>query len=93
MFKQYELKPTKKFEKNVIKLDTKTQELLWIAIEKLQNGKKLEAHYKDHKLKGKLKEYRECHIRGDVLLMYQIRKNELILILADVGSHCGVLGM
>ena len=58
---------------------------LRVVIEKLFKGEKLEAKHKDHKLSGRWKIYRECHINPDWLLVYNIRKNELILI--RMGSH------
>ena len=33
-----------------------------------------EKKYKDHKLEGKWKGYRECHVEGDWLLIYKIEK-------------------
>ena len=47
----------------------------------------LPAKYKDHQLKGKKSENRECHIRPDWLLVYQKKKKELILLLINTGSH------
>ena len=61
--------------------------LLDEVIDSLARGEKLEIKYKDHQLKGEFKNYRECHIKGDLLLVYQIRKNELVLVLIDLGSH------
>ncbi len=54
-------------------------------IYKLLNDEELEAKYKDHPLKGNLKEFRECHIKPDLLLMYRI--NDDVLELVDIGSH------
>lgn len=53
----------------------------------IAKGETLEARYKDHELKGEWKGYRECHIRPDVLLVYQIQDDVLILLLVDIGSH------
>jgi len=30
----------------------------------------IEAKYKDHQLKGNMREFRECHIKPDLLLVY-----------------------
>ena len=30
---------------------------------------------------------RECHVKNDLLLVYQIKKQKLILLLIDLGSH------
>ena len=53
----------------------------------LASGKNLNAKYKDHALNGTMKHFRECHIKSDLLLIYQIKNNELILLLIDIGSH------
>jgi len=56
-------------------------------IDLLASGKKLSANYKDHSLNGELSQYRECHIKGDLLLIYKVEKENLILVLVDIGSH------
>jgi len=45
----------------------------------------LPAEFKDHKLKGEWREFRECHIEPDWLLIYSITDFELRP--ARVGSH------
>ena len=52
---------------------------------KLLNGEELPRKYKDHSLKGNLRDYRECHIKPDLLLVYKI--NGDILELVDIGAH------
>lgn len=47
----------------------------------------LPEQYKAHKLSGKWQGYWECHIQPDWLLIWEIREDELILILMDTGSH------
>ncbi len=39
--------------------------------------------YKDHALKGDLKQYRECHLRPDLLLAYQTTSDRVKLIAVD----------
>jgi len=51
----------------------------------LVDGEKLPAKYNDHKLKGILKDCRECHIEPDWLLIYRIEGSELCLV--RTGSH------
>lgn len=51
----------------------------------------LKSKYRDHALKGPLKKYRELHIESDWLLMYEIKENELVLLLVTTGSHDYVL--
>lgn len=38
----------------------------------LASGKPLPVQHKDHPLSGNLRDFRECHIEPDWLLMYQI---------------------
>lgn len=57
------------------------------VIDMLVCGKSLDLKYRDHKLKGGYAGYRECHIRADLLLVYQIREKSLVLVLMDIGTH------
>lgn len=89
----YQIVRTKDFEKSYKRiqrsgtLKSKVKDDLAEAITLLALGEKLPAGYKDHQLFGELRKYRECHIKGDLLLVYQIRKSELLLILVDIGTH------
>ena len=56
-------------------------------IEKLSKGEVLEQKYNDHKLKGNYSEYRECHIKPDLLLIYKKKEDILILTYVDLVSH------
>jgi mRNA interferase YafQ len=60
-------------------------EKLHTVIEVLANGKKLDAKYKDHSLLGDYRDYRECHIEPDWLLIYKLTEYELTLI--RTGTH------
>jgi mRNA interferase YafQ len=51
----------------------------------LASGNMLEEKYRDHALIGNWQDCRECHIKPDWLLIYQLKGNELILI--RTGSH------
>lgn len=61
-------------------------------IDTLASGKSLLPKHQDHKLTGCFKGYRECHIRPNLLLIYQIDQGDLILILIDIGSHPYLFG-
>ena len=54
-------------------------------IHSLVNAEKLEPKYRDHQLKGLLKDCRECHIEPDWLLIYRIEGSELCLV--RTGTH------
>ena len=58
---------------------------LKLIIERLSVNAPLEREYKDHALKGKFKESRECHLEPDWLLIYTLKEN--CLILERLGSH------
>ncbi len=63
------------------------ENLLWDVVKKLEYGQQLPAKYNDHKLKGEYKDFRECHIENDWLLIYKIENDKLILTLTDTGTH------
>lgn len=89
----YLISRTKDFEKSYKKLKQsgklkkQTKDSLLNAIDVLASGNTLPSEYKDHKLKGELSHYRECHIRGNLLLVYRIQKERLLLVLVDIGTH------
>jgi len=64
------------------------------VITDLANNVPLAAKHRDHPLAGNWKEYRDCHIRPDLVLIYRlieggedIEANPSRLILARLGSH------
>ena len=59
--------------------------MIFDIISKLEAGLSLEEKYKDHKLSGNWANFRECHIKPDLLLIYKTTANELLL--ARLGSH------
>ena len=61
--------------------------LLKDVITKLANGEELPERNRDHVLTGNYKGCRECHIKPDWLLIYQIADEELILYLMRTGTH------
>lgn len=62
------------------------------VIDTLARGGMLNEACREHQLNGTLKEYSECHIKGDLLLIYQIQHNKLVLLLVDIGSHSYLFG-
>lgn len=55
-------------------------------IEALATDRPLEPRYRDHTLTGDWKDYRDCHVRPDLVLIYRLI-GEGRLILARIGSH------
>ena len=84
---KYGLARTKRFKKSFKKLHLKDSDLaIYIdVVSKILNGIALDKKYNDHFLKGNYKQFKECHLKPDLLLIYRIYKNEIQLI--DIGSH------
>lgn len=85
------IKPLKQFKKdyrremagrNAKILDDILQELLT----SLAKDKQLPRHRFDHALWGRWKDYRDCHIRPDLLLIYR-KPDDDTLELVRLGSH------
>ena len=60
---------------------------LWTVVGKLLNGEQLDAKYQVHVLTGDRKGQWECHIQPNWLLVWEVRDQELILILLNTGTH------
>lgn len=77
----------KSFKKSYKKLNKNDKELFAEVSLKLANNEILEPKYKDHALKGEYIGFRECHLKPDLLLIYQKQESELILYCLNIGSH------
>jgi len=56
----------------------------------LENEIPLHPKYKEHPLQGKYKDYLECHIEPDWLLVYKIDRNVNELYFARTGTHADI---
>lgn len=91
----YVVRSSKQFRRMVKKLKKSgnfPRKDLECIIDELASGKTLLEKYRDHNLTGELQGYRECHVKFDLLLLYRIYKNELVLVLIDIGSHADLFG-
>jgi mRNA interferase YafQ len=81
------LKTTNRFDKELIQAVKSGKDITKIkeVIKKLVNREPLERKYKDHKLKGKFTNRRECHIEPDWLLIYKIEVDTIFF--ERTGSH------
>jgi len=61
---------TSRFKKDYKKLSQNQKDILKEVVKKLANGEQLEEKYKDHKLIGNYLGCRECHLKPDLLLIY-----------------------
>lgn len=57
------------------------------VINQLASQQKLADRYRDHALIGEYRDFRECHIEPDWLLIYRIDGDALELFLFRTGTH------
>jgi mRNA interferase YafQ len=67
-------------------LGKKLESLLRLVVELLADDRPLPARYVDHALSGEWQNYRDCHIRPDLVLIYWKPDHET-LELVRLGSH------
>ncbi|AKH68394.1 addiction module toxin component, YafQ family/addiction module toxin, RelE/StbE family [Spongiibacter sp. IMCC21906] len=60
------------------------------VIKQLQLGETLPEKYVDHSLSGDWQNYRDCHVKPDLVLIYKIDSNSLKL--ARIGTHSELFG-
>ena len=53
----------------------------------LSRGETLPEKYKNHPLRGEFKGYYDCHVLPDLVLIYKIEKDRLVLLLFDLETH------
>lgn len=68
-------------------LDTMLEEVIAL----LMTDTLLPTRYQDHKLTGEWADFRECHIKPDLLLIYEKPEDDT-LGLARLGSHSEIFG-
>lgn len=64
---------------------TTLDEVLSSVINYLVLDTPLPTHYKDHSLTGNWSDYRDCHLKPDLILIYQSTDDALTLV--RLGSH------
>lgn len=91
---KYTVKTTTRFRKDlkVVKRRGLNVGLLKQAISILATGGTLPERYHDHALTGNLTGFRECHILPDLLLVYLIEEDVLVLTLTRTGTHSDLFG-
>lgn len=83
------LKPkhSKKFKRDIKKFEHQKTVMLALKdiIERLLKQVPLDEKNCDHSLSGNWVDHRECHVKPDILLIYRLDKESLIL--ERLGSH------
>ena len=64
--------------------------LLAGVVDHLIRGERLPDRLRDHALFGKWKDYRDCHLKPDLVLIYQLLEGQVVLI--RMGSHAELFG-
>ena len=80
---------TKQFQKDYkrIKNHISYGAALRMVVDLLLKETLLPIKYKDHPLKGNMSDFRECHIKPDLLLIYKKDMPTKTVVLVRVGSH------
>lgn len=90
----YQIEFTNEMKRNVKLMRKRGKDLskLTAVLDILANGQPLPPKSNDHQLTGSLKDFRECHIEPDWLLVYQIHDDILILTATVTGTHSDLFG-
>mgnify|MGYP000386112572 CR=1 FL=1 len=78
---------TSQFEKDVKRQQKRRKDMAKLrkVLTLLMEEQKLPTKNRDHKLSGDYKDFRECHIEPDWLLIYKIKDKEIFF--TRTGSH------
>lgn len=81
-----ELKPLNPFKRDIKKRWEVLLSEEWVEVANcLINQIPLPEKYRDHELKGNWQGFRECHIKPDLLLIYELGERDIQLV--RLGSH------
>ena len=87
---KYELRAQTRFKKHLKLIAKRNRDYankVMATVELLARGEMLPERCHDHALTGNWAGHRECHVLPDLLLIYRILENILILELVDTGTH------
>ena len=86
---KYTIKWTSRFKKEYKLLMKRGEDIQALdnVIRLLSEGVKLPPECRDHVLSGRYAGLHECHVRPDLLLIYDIDEGVLVLTLFRTGSH------
>lgn len=57
------------------------------VVNALRNQQELDAKYKDHPLSNNWKNHRDFHLHPDLIVIYCVKEDELVLEMVRMGSH------
>ena len=91
----YEIVFARRFKRSYKKISRSGQfdrKRLHDTLSFLRDGTPLPFERQDHALSGDYQGCRECHLKGDILLIYEIRESVKTIVLIDIGSHSELFG-
>lgn len=92
---RYHVKYGKKFRKQfrkLLKSGSFDREKVEKIIDDLTEGKTLAPVFRDHQLTGDMQIYRECHVSGDILIVYRKFDSLQKIVFSQIGSHSELFG-
>lgn len=90
----FEITKTGQFKKDFKLMQKRNYDLskLESVLNLLITGNKLPAKYKEHPLKNHFKDYLDCHIEPDWLLIFKRDEAKKLIILIRTGTHSDIFG-
>ena len=77
--------------KREARTDPQLDQDLQPVLQALASGSALPERLRDHALSGEWKDFRDCHVRPDLVLIYAL-VGEDVLSLSRLGSHSEIFG-
>ena len=88
-----EVRKTSQFKKDFKRFskDLEKVKLLYEIVDKLANGEEIPEEFNPHPLRGEWKDFMECHVQDDYLLIWYDKEDDVIK-LVRLGSHSELFG-
>ncbi len=80
----------KKMREKLLKSGSYNDSLLKTVTGHLATGKKLDQKLHDHELSGNMSGYREFHLSGDLVVVYEIDQRLGYVTLTAIGNHANL---
>ena len=84
---RYKFATTKKFDKEYARLSESDRKIVDSVVNMILDGIPLPEKYRDHQLKGNLKNFRDCHVKQDLILIYGKEEDVMIITAYRINSH------
>ena len=84
---RYKLATTKKFDKEYARLSESDRKTVDSVVNMILEGIHLPEKFRDHQLKGNLKNFRDCHVKPDLVLIYGKEEDVMIITAYRINSH------